>query len=225
MRLPPAVLAAPLLASLLTAPLPGAAQSGDDAPSATPPDRLAALDGAGAAYRTSKSVFFGIRTVEVVGVTTGIALTLEPVATDDRRIARVEIDVTSFDSGNETRDGDVAGLLGGARHLPIVFRSRMLEPEELEGLLAGRTLAVDGTLSLPAGPAPLRFELAVVDAASTDGAAAGGRRVLQGVATATFDELGLDVPGVGPAGILVSPDDELELWLRVPVDDLPRPGG
>lgn len=219
---PPAELVATVLAVALSLPAaPGLAQSAaagaGPPPGVTPPERLVALEAAGAAYRTGKSIFFGIRKVEVVGLSTDFEVALEPVLTGDGVYARMEIEPSSFDSGNETRDTDVAELLGGPRLLPLVFRSQTLERPALEALLGGEPLSVDGTLSLPEGVAPVRFHLSVVET--------GGRRFLQGVATTTFADLDIDVPGVGPAGILVSPDDELELWLRVPMTELPRPGG
>jgi len=186
---------------------PACAQS---APS--PPEGLPA---SGAAYRTGKSMFFGLRKVEVVGVTPTVGVVLEPDSQPGTYRVVVTIGATEFDSDEAGRDEWVAETLGGPEGAPLRFTSRAVQPEELSALLAGRSLDLPGMLLLPEGPRELTFSISAYALPARDGE--GTERFLEGWTRTTFDALGIEVPRVGPGGVIASPGDDLELWLRVPV--------
>ncbi|HKK93184.1 MAG TPA: hypothetical protein VJ925_07095 [Longimicrobiales bacterium] len=213
-----AVLAAGCVIGLpSTASGQAAAQAQPPSPPPSPPTEWV---GPGAAYRTGKSMLFGLRKVEVVGITDSIGLALEP-GTDGRVEIVATIDPTTFDSGNDSRDEWVQETLGGPELASLVFRSRPIDVERLRGVLVGQPLELEGTLDLPEGPRPIIFDVGIYELALQDDTAA--RRYLEAWARTTFDALGIEVPDVGPGGIVASPGDELELWLRLPVSSLPEP--
>ena len=201
-----------LAAALLPAAAP-AATSAQSTPS--PPEELPP---SGAAYRTGKSMFFGIRKVEVVGATAGVELGLEVAGSSGRLRIAAEIAAATFDSGNDSRDEWVAETLGGPDGAPLRFFSDTLTAAAIRGALEGTPTTVPGRLELPEGPRDVVFEVAVYELAARGGE--GTEPYLEAWTRTTFDALGIEVPKVGPGGAIASPGDDLELWLRVPVADL-----
>jgi len=185
---------------------PAAAQSIPVPPDALPSD--------GAAYRTGKSMFFGLRKVEVVGTTNAITVTLEPDSVPGPLRVVVSIDATDFDSGEAKRDEWVAETLAGPDRAPLVFRSDPVDRSDLLILLNGGGLDLGGTLLLPEGPRRVNFSIASYDLPPADTAGTGP--FIEAYSTTTFDALGITVPKVGPGGAIASPGDNLELWFRVP---------
>lgn len=212
LRLGPVPLAL-LVATVLTPVAAPASTSAQSAP--TPPEELPP---SGAAYRTGKSMFFGIRKVEVVGVTPGIELALEADGSSGGLRIVAEIAATTFDSGNDSRDEWVAETLGGMEGAPLRFYSDTLSAPAIRGALEGRPTRVPGRLELPEGPRDVVFEVAVYELAAREGE--GTEKFLEAWTRTTFDALGIEVPKVGPGGAIASPGDDVELWLRVPVVEL-----
>ncbi len=188
----------------------------------TPPEELPEV---GAAYRTGKSMFFGLRKVEVVGTTPSVSLALAPdTAAGGRRIIAT-IDATTFDSGTDDRDTWVAETLAGADETPLIFTSRPVTLAELRAAVSGQGLEIGGELELPEGPREVLFTLSGYDLPSREGS--GTERFIEAWSRTTFDALGIEVPRVGPGGVIASPGDDLELWLRVPAAEMVEllPGG
>ena len=178
------------LALLLVPPGAGVAQTGP----------ISVGDGC-AIYEATKRVAF-VRTVEEVGRSCELTAHL---AWDEQDHVEVEatLPIESIDSGEARRDRYMTEVMDAERHPRLVFRSGPIPRAGAQRLLAGDTVALDGTLEVAGRPHPLRFLLSLEE--GPDGP------LVRGLARTRFTELGLEPPRVGLRGVIADAADELTL--------------
>jgi polyisoprenoid-binding protein YceI len=197
------------IAALVLAGLPAGA-------SAVPQEESSAAGGAAAAqgvfapgehfvaYRTVKGMFFFFDAT-VVGRNCAIDAKLEAQGPDYRLV--MTIPVTSFDSGNDSRDEHVAELLGGPARRALEFESEALPAEALASLLRGNSGSVAGNLFIDGTPHAVTFALQPIDQ--------DGQVYLTAYTRTAFSVLGVTVPKVGPGGLIARPGDALDLLAQL----------
>jgi hypothetical protein len=149
-------------------------------------------------YRTVKGMLW-FADAEVVGTVCGAPIVIAPV--DEGRTLRVTLP-TRFDSGNGKRDAHVAEILGPdmafEAPLPDLWEAGLPPAIELAGtlLLQGRRIPLPVVFrQLPGGD----YGFSV---------------------STTFSALGVNVPNVGPGGMVARPRDDLTLLGRIPAADV-----
>ena len=178
------------LALLLALPWVGVAQSG--------PISV----GAGCAvYQATKRVAF-VRTVEVVGRSCELTARLTWNEQDQVEV-EATLPIESIESGEGRRDRYMTEVMNAERHPLLVFRTGPISRTEAQRLLAGDTLALEGTLEVAGRTHPLSFLLSLGEGPEGP--------LLEGVAQSRFTELGLEPPRVGFRGVIADADDELTL--------------
>jgi polyisoprenoid-binding protein YceI len=156
------------------------------------------------AYRTIKGMFVWFEAT-VLGRNCSFDARLEAFGPDYRLV--MTIPVTSFESGNETRDEHVAELLGGPSRRALEFQSEPLSGTRLAALLQGQPGTVAGDLFIGGRPHGVVFE---VQLHRQD-----GRNYLDVHLQTTFSALGITVPKVGPGGLIARPGDAVELLAQL----------
>lgn len=171
-----------------------------------------AADQYGAVYRTAKGMYFGLRTVEVVGRTADVDARV--VWLDDGARFRVEaaVPVATFDSGNGRRDRHVAEILGAPEDPELQFRSEPTMLDAFRAALQRGDAPLPGHLRIRGDRVPVAFAIRLVGDAMPS---------VEGRLQGTFSALGVTVPDVGPVGLVAAPQDTLELFVRLPVDRIP----
>lgn len=149
-------------------------------------------------YRTIKGMLW-FADAEVVGTACGAPIAIAQEA--HGRTLRVTLP-TRFDSGNGRRDAHVAELLGSE----LAYEAAMPERPAAE---LPETIELAGTLVVQGRRVPLPVAL---------------RRLSGGdygfSVSTTFSALGVDVPPVGPGGMVARPRDDLTLFGRIPAADV-----
>ena len=167
----------------------------------------------GVAYRATKDVLFGLRDATVVGRSADVTASLSWLEGGDNLRIQAAVGVRSFDSGNGRRDRHVAEILGAPEHPQISFTTEWMDVDAFREGIARGTLRLLGELEVGGRRVPVDFELRFV----TDA----GRASVEGTLMTTFSALDVDVPQVGPGGMIAAPHDELELFVRLHLDRVP----
>lgn len=168
-----------------------------------------------AVYEATKRVAF-VRTVEVVG--RSCELTAQLTWNEQGHVeVEATLPIASIDSGEGRRDRYMTEGMDAERHPLLVFRAGPIPGAEAQRLLAGDTVALEGTLEVAGRAHPLRIRLSVEERPDGDR--------LQGVAQTRFTELGLEPPRVGLRGVIADADDELTLRVTFAVTLRRRGGG
>jgi polyisoprenoid-binding protein YceI len=168
-----------------------------------------------AAYEATKRVAF-VRTVEVVGRSCELSAHLTWNGRGDVEV-EATLPVESIDSGEGRRDRYMTEVMDAQRHPFLVFRAGPIPGAEAQRLLAGDTLALEGTLEVAGRAHPLRFLLSLGE--GDEGA------LVQGVAHTRFTDLGLEPPRVGLRGVIADAEDELTLRVTFAVTLREEGGG
>ncbi len=118
--------------------------------------------------------------------------------------------IQSLNSGSRKRDKHVAKILGAPEYASIHFRTEWLEAGVLCERIAQRNWVVPGNLVLKGTHFPVDFELEFSAAASN--------LIAAGSLKTTFSRLGVEVPSVGPGGMIARPHDNLDLFVHLQLE-------
>jgi polyisoprenoid-binding protein YceI len=174
---------------------------------AAAPDGVFAPDDHCVAYRTVKGMFWAFD-AEVVGRSCEVTAALER-ATDGSRIVAA-VPVKSLDSDNGRRDGQVAEILGGDTHPELRFRSEPIDVAALRAELPGGAFELAGTLSVAGREYAVVFPLELSEH--------GGRHFVSGALETTFAALGVEIPSVGPGGMIAAPGEDVDVLVHLELE-------
>lgn len=158
------------------------------------------------AYRTLKRMFFRFD-AEIVGRNCEATASLQPGEADAGARIVVVIPIKGFSSRNFMRDRTVSHLLGVKEQPELRFVSEPLDAGLLAREIPSGRFPLSGLLSIGGRDFPVTFELELFER--------GDQRLLRGALETTFSALAIEVPTVGPGGILARPGEKLELLLQL----------
>ena len=159
------------------------------------------------AYRTMKEMFWAFD-VQVVGKSCAVTAALVSSPEGDRIVALVPVD--SLDSNNGLRDDHVTEILGGEAHPDLRFRSHPIDLAVLRAELPSGSFEVAGTLAIADREYTVTFPLELSEH--------GGRHFVFGALETTFGALGVEIPTVGPGGMISEPGEDVEILLHLELE-------
>ncbi|MEM8484854.1 MAG: YceI family protein [Bacteroidota bacterium] len=169
----------------------------------------------GVAYCTTKGTLFK-RNAVVVGKNLDIAARLTWSATADQAQVEVAVPVRSFRSGSKKRDKHVAEILGAPEHARIHFRTEWLDADMLCESVVQQNWMLPGSLELKGIRFPVDFNLQFSSATSIP--------IVKGSLQTTFSTLSIEVPSVGPGGMIARPHDDLQLFVQLHLEKIDGAG-
>lgn len=181
----------------------------------------------GAAYQTRKGMFFGLRDVTVTGRTEDVSARIlwqngpqepgAPRVSPSPFHVEVDIETGSFDSGNGSRDRHVVEILGAPEHTSIRFTSDPMFGRDFASDIERGAGRLTGQLNIAGRQVPVEFDLRFAREDVQDG----GEVLVEGQMQTTFSALGVEVPSVGPGGLIAAPTDDLALFVRLQLSPIP----
>ena len=162
------------------------------------------------AYKTEKTVFFFFDEVEVIGKSCEVTAIMRWNDSGEQTQVEVRCPVTSFDSGNFVRDSDISGILRAELTPNIRFISNWLSRTDLQKMLENQKTEVSGNLEVAGNTFPVKFPL--------NSNVQGEFILIEGQLITSFSALKVEVPTVGPGGLLAEPGDYLELLVHLRSD-------
>ena len=162
------------------------------------------------AYKTEKTVFFFFDEVEVIGKSCEV--TAKILWNDSEKQAQVEVrvPVTSLDSGNSFRDRDISEILKAKLTPNIRFFSNWLSRMVLQKMLENQNTEVSGSLEIAGNTFLVKFPL--------NSTVMGERVLIESELITSFSALKIELPIVGPGGLLAETKDYLELLVHLRSD-------
>ena len=170
-----------------------------------------ALDEHCLAYKTEKSMFF-FAGIEVIGKSCDVQAEIHWQDSEEQAQVEVSVPVSSFDSGNSLRDGDIPEILRAELTPEIRFISNWLSRTDMQKMLENQSADVSGMLEVAGNTFPVKFTLNFTDQ--------GAFYLIEGKLITSFSELKVEVPTVGPGGLLAEPRDYLELLVHLRSDKI-----
>mgnify|MGYP005623503101 FL=1 len=170
-----------------------------------------ALDEHCLAYKTEKSMFF-FAGIEVIGKSCDVQAEIHWQDSEEQAQVEVSVPVSSFDSGNSLRDGDIPEILRAELTPEIRFISNWLSRTDMQKMLENQSADVSGMLEVAGNTFPVKFTLSFKDQ--------GAFYLIEGKLITSFSELKVEVPTVGPGGLLAEPRDYLELLVHLRSDKI-----
>ena len=170
-----------------------------------------ALDEHCLAYKTEKSMFF-FAGFEVIGKSCDVQAEIHWQDSEEQAQVEVSVPVSSFDSGNSLRDGDIPEILRAELTPEIRFISNWLSRTDMQKMLENQSADVSGMLEVAGNTFPVKFTLSFKDQ--------GAFYLIEGKLITSFSELKVEVPTVGPGGLLAEPRDYLELLVHLRSDKI-----
>ena len=164
------------------------------------------------AYKTEKTMFFLFAGVGVIGKSCEVKAEMRWNESGDQAQINVSIPVNTLDSGLEGRDEHMPEILRADLAPNISFASEWLEKSVWEQMLAAQRSEISGTLAVAGGKFPLKFTLSFTDQ--------GGFFLIEGKLITSFSGLKVEVPTVGPGGLIADPGDYLELLVHLRSDKI-----
>lgn len=149
------------------------------------------------AWKTLKTQFM-FKRVEAVGVSCEISAEIVSIK-NGVYVARVEVPIKSFDSGNPSRDEDVFEILKGSFQPNIVVETIEMSRKDLESVFAGNQSKVIGIIQVASKSYPVEIQLT---------------GALKGVIITKFSDFEIAPPSV-LGGLIAKVDDSLELHFRL----------
>ena len=162
------------------------------------------------AYKTEKTVFFFFDEIEVIGKSCEVTAKMRWNDSGEQAQVEVRVPVTSFDSGNFVRDSDISGILRAELTPNIRFISNWLSRTDLQKMLKNQTTEVSGNLEVAGNTFPVKFPL--------NSNVQGKFFLIESQLITSFSALKVEVPTVGPGGMLAEPGDYLELLVHLRSD-------
>jgi polyisoprenoid-binding protein YceI len=163
------------------------------------------------AYKTDKTMFF-FAGVGVIGKSCEVKAEMRWQDSAEQAQVEVSVPVTSFDSGNSLRDGDIPEILRAELTPEIRFISNWLSRTDMQKMLENQSADVSGMLEVAGNTFPVKFTLSFTDQ--------GEFFLIEGKLITSFSELKVEVPTVGPGGLLAEPRDYLELLVHLRSDKI-----
>ena len=163
------------------------------------------------AYKTQKTMFF-FAGVKVIGKSCEVNAEIHWNDTGEQAQVEVSAPVTSFDSGNYFRDGDIPEILRADLTPNIRFISTWQSRTDLQKMLDNQRTEVSGNLEVAGNVFPVKFDLNFNKQS--------GFVLIEGKLITSFSALKVEVPTVGPGGLLAKPEDYLELLVHLRSDKI-----
>jgi len=170
-----------------------------------------ALDEHCLAYKTEKSMFF-FAGIEVIGKSCDVQAEIHWQDSEEQAQVEVSVPVSSFDSGNSLRDGDIPEILRGELTPDIRFTSTWLSRTDMQKMFKNGNAEVSGMLEVAGNTFPVKFTLTFRDQ--------GRYFLIAGKLITSFSGLKVEVPTVGPGGMIAEPSDYLELLVHLRSDKI-----
>ena len=162
------------------------------------------------AYKTEKTVFFFFDEIEVIGKSCEVTAEMRWNDSGEQAQVEVSVPVTSFDSGNFVRDSDISEILRAELTPNIRFISNWLSRTELQKMLENQKTEVSGNLEVAGNSFLVNFPL--------NSNVQGEFILIEGQLITSFSAIKVEVPTVGPGGLLAEPKDFLELLVHLRSD-------
>ena len=149
---------------------------------------------------------------EVIGKSCDVQAEIHWQDSEEQAQVEVSVPVSSFDSGNSLRDGDIPEILRAELTPEIRFISNWLSRTDMQKMLENQSADVSGMLEVAGNTFPVKFTLSFKDQ--------GAFYLIEGKLITSFSELKVEVPTVGPGGLLAEPRDYLELLVHLRSDKI-----
>lgn len=162
------------------------------------------------AYRTVKKMFF-LADVDVVGKSCQVKAQSRSI--DEQIQFEFEVPVRSLDSDNGQRDEHVVEILKGYQHFHLRFRSQWMSPEAWKNAIQHKEAILAGELEVRGKTFPVDFPLRFVPRS--------GHIQIEGKLVTRFSAFQIEVPTVGPGGMIADVSDDLEIWVQLRTDKIP----
>jgi polyisoprenoid-binding protein YceI len=163
------------------------------------------------AYKTEKSMFF-FDGVEVIGKSCEVKAEIRWQDSTEQAQVEVSVPVKTLDSGNSFRDGEIPEILKAELTPNIRFISTWLSRTDLQKMLEEQNAEVSGILEVAGNTFPVKFTLNFTDQ--------GGFFLIEGKLITSFSDLNIEVPIVGPGGLVADTKDYLELLVHLQSDKI-----
>ena len=173
-------------------------------------EQIFVLDDHCLAYKAQKTVFFFFDEVEVIGKTCEVVAKVHWKDFGEQGQLEVYAPVTSFESGNSFRDRDISEILKAKLTPNIRFSSNWLSRKVLLNMLETQNTEVSGSLEIAGNTFLVKFPL--------NSTVIGERVLIESELITSFSALKIELPIVGPGGLLAETKDYLELLVHLRSD-------
>mgnify|MGYP001564014559 FL=1 len=148
---------------------------------------------------------------EIVGKNSNVSVRVLQTSNDNFSI-NVNIPIDKFDSGNSKRDKNVAEILQQEKNPNLIFQSDTMDRDDWQNFWKQEEFPLTGTLRIGDNSYPLTIHIntTMVDT----------MKVISGIYIGKFTQFGLEVPKVGPMGIIANATDYLELHFHFVVSKI-----
>ena len=150
--------------------------------------------------------------VEVIGKSCEVKAEIRWQDSTEQAQVEVSVPVTSLDSANSLRDGDIPEILRGELTPDIRFTSTWLSRTDMQKMFKNGNAEVSGMLEVAGNTFPVKFTLTFRDQ--------GRYFLIAGKLITSFSGLKVEVPTVGPGGMIAEPSDYLELLVHLRSDKI-----
>lgn len=171
-------------------------------------DKPPKLETNSAAYLTYKALLLE-KHIRVVGVNRQLLVQMENAGGGQQRI-RVEIPIRAFDSGAQGREDYVANVLGAKTQSNLIFLSKAKSAGEWKALFQEQKFQIAGELMI----AGKSFGIAFDCRPDTSG------NSFTAVHVGSYGAFGLEIPVVGPGGVIGKAENYLELHAAISLKSL-----
>jgi hypothetical protein len=156
------------------------------------------------AWKAKKRMFL-VGSAEPVGKSCKVEWSLKPEG--ENFLGKLSVKLSSFDSGNSTRDEEVKKLLKSGESESLRIETKPLSKTLIERLVAGDSIEVSATLFVASRPIEETFEARRV-----------GDFVMVSLKTG-FEKLGIEAPSV-VGGVVAKVRDPLELHAQLKLPEV-----
>ncbi|MBL8995666.1 MAG: hypothetical protein JNM63_20125 [Spirochaetia bacterium] len=171
-------------------------------------DTAPKLETNSAAYLTYKSLVLE-KHIRVVGVNRRLLVQMENAGGGQQRV-RVEMPIRAFDSGAQGREDYVANALGAKVQSNLIFLSKPRSAGEWKALFQEPKFSIAGELTIAGKNSTLAFDCK--PGLTGDSFTA--------VHVGSYGAFGLEIPMVGPGGMIGKAENYLELHAAISLKSL-----
>ena len=161
------------------------------------------------AYKAEKVMFF-LADVDVIGKSCDVQSAINWDGSKGQ--IQVSVPVTSFDSDSGDRDEEVAIILKQELTPSITFTSEWLEQDALQNMLQSSNTKVAGNLEVAGNQFPVTFDMKFSKQADF--------YLVEGQLVSSFTFFKVEVPTVGPGGLISESKDYVELLVHLRSDKI-----
>ena len=163
------------------------------------------------AYKTEKTMFF-FADIEVIGKSCDVKSEIRWKDNTEQAQVEISVPVKSLDSANSSRDEQMPEILKAELSPDIRFISTWLSRMDMQKMLKEQNAEVPGKLEVAGNTFPVKFTLNFTDQ--------GRIFLIEGKLITSFSNLNIEVPSVGPSGLLADTRDYLELLVHLQSDKI-----